>query len=154
MAKQQKSGSSGTMFETGLELPVDRPARMVIIHPKTRRPILEAGAEAEGAEPAWIELYSSDSAAALAFEREQYQKLIDLRQQAGRAPLSAQQSAEFEAARLAAVTCGWRIIDLAGRVRGDLACTLENRRAFYLAPALAWVREQVQAFQADRANFA
>ena len=54
---------------------------------------------------------------------------------------------------LAALTAGWHLVTLDGHPL-DVPFSIENARELYAAPALAWLREQVDEFAADRGNFA
>ena len=52
---------------------------------------------------------------------------------------------------LAALTAGWHLVTLDGHPL-DVPFSIENARELYAAPALAWLREQVDEFAADRGN--
>ena len=51
---------------------------------------------------------------------------------------------------LVACTIAWEGFDLDGK---PLECTPENARKVYSNPGLRWIREQVDRFVGDRANF-
>lgn len=127
-----------------LALEVDRPSRMVIVHPVTRQPLRDA----EGQE-AYIELHSGDSEIARKHQRAVTRRRLAMR---GRGKIAAEEL-EAEAVELLAVlTAGWHLLDFNGGTI-DVPFSPENARELYSANALSWIREQVDEFTADRANF-
>jgi len=137
----------------GLSLPVDQPARLVLRHPHSGKPLVEAGADPETAEPAWIELYSLDSRIAREHERRVQQQLIEIRREGRRVGLTPEQIETNAVELLVALTKSWRLISLEGVVHADYACTPENRRALYADPGAVWIREDADRFLGSRANF-
>lgn len=128
----------------GLEIEVDKPQRMTLVHPNTRQPLRDE----EGNE-AYVDLYSSDSEAARRHTRSIQRRRLNMR---GRGTIAPEQL-EAEAIELLAVlTTGWHLVSLAGKAL-DVPFSAENARELYASPSLAWVREQVDEFAADRANF-
>jgi hypothetical protein len=129
---------------SGMALEVEKPQRMVLMHPVTNQPLRdEAGREA------CIDLYSADSQAALRHNRAVQRRHLNAR---GRVKLTPE---ELEANRvefLAALTVGWHLVDLAGK-HVAVDCNTENARDLYSNPALSWVRDQVDEFTGDRGNF-
>jgi hypothetical protein len=144
------------MKALGLELPVDKTAKMTIYHPIKRKPLIEAGADPETAEPAWIELYSLDSQVARNHEHDAQQRLIDVRRQLqSRGSFTPEELEENAVELLAALTKDWRLLSLDVKPPAyDFPCTLENRKEFYRQPGVRWLREQIDAFLTNRANFA
>lgn len=128
----------------GMALEVDKPSRMVIVHPVSRQPLRDA----EGKE-AFIELYSGDSEVARKHGRVVTQRRINMR---GRGKLTAQELEAEHVELLAALTVGWYLVDLAGAAM-NVEFSSENARDLYGLPALSWVREQVDDFTGDRGNF-
>lgn len=123
---------------------VDRPARMDIYHPKTGQPLVTT----EGA-PCWVDLLSIDSEAAQKFERELNNRRLSLRV---RTAVKAEDMEAEQVERLAVVTAGWCLAGLDGApVAVD--CNRANAKELYGEPAMRWLREQVERFLGDRANF-
>lgn len=140
---------------TGLMLETDRPARMTILHPLTRKPIAPRTADNETGEPAWVELYSLDSARVRAHEERTANDMLAARRQVGRAQLTPSEIEEGGLDLLAVVVCGWRLLNLDGSAPAEpFPCTPENVRGLLRLPGMRWLREQIDAFLADRANFA
>lgn len=129
---------------SGLELAVDQPARMTIVHPHTRQPLRDA----EGYE-AYIELHSMDSGAARKHRRAVTQRRLALR--GGGTATPEEIEAEGDEL-LAALTAGWKLVGLDGSPI-DVPFSEQNARELYHEPSLAWLREQVDQFVVVRANF-
>ena len=127
----------------GLALATDVAQRMTIIHPGTRQPLRQA----DGAE-AWIDLHSIDSAAARKTIRAQQDRRLRMR--AARATAEELDADAVEL--LAALTAAWSLCSLEGEAI-DVPCNAANAQELYAMPALAWLREQVDSFVADRGNF-
>ena len=127
----------------GLALATDVAQRMVIIHPGTRQPLRHA----DGAE-AWIDLHSIDSAAARKTIRAQQDRRLRMRS----ARATAEELDADAVELLAALTSGWMLCSLDGEPL-DVPCNPGNAAELYSMPALAWLREQVDTFVADRGNF-
>lgn len=129
----------------GLEIAVDKPARLMLSHPVTRQPLRDS----EGHE-AFIELFSVDSA--VARKHQQTIQKRRLSQRGTRIRITPEELESESVELLSALTTGWYLVTLDGRVI-DLPFTIENARELYAAPSLAWVREQVDEFVADRGNY-
>lgn len=124
------------MFE-GLEIPVDLPAKVFLLHPVTKKPT-----------GGWIEVYSLESPAAQAFQRE----IIDRRLR-DKAKVATAETIENETSEmLARLTTGWALVTLDGRPL-NIPFSLENALALYRNPRLAWIRAQVNDFISDLGNF-
>lgn len=129
---------------SGLALDVDKPGRLMLVNPVTRQPLRDgAGNEA------WIDLYSSDSAAARTCMRAQSRRRLNVR---GRVRLTPEELEADSVELLAALTVDWRLLSLDGE-HLDVPCTPENARELYAEAAVAWIREQVDEFVGDRSNF-
>ena len=127
-----------------LALAVEKPARMVIVHPLTREPMLLPDKS-----EAFIDLYSGDSLVAQKHNRAVQQRRLDMRRSS---KITAQEIETETIELLAALTAGWRLVDLGGNPL-DVPFTEQDARDLYAEPGLAWLREQVNVFAADRANF-
>jgi hypothetical protein len=127
-----------------LSLAVDKPSRMVVVHPVTQQPLRSK----DGTE-AYISLYSGDSAVAQRHSRAIQQRRIDMRRGA---KLSVQEIEAETVDLLAALTVEWCLVGLDGEPL-DVPFSEPNARELYSEPGLAWLREQVNVFVADRANF-
>lgn len=129
---------------SGLALAVDKPQRMTILHPVTRAPLKDA----EGQE-AWVEAFSGDSGPARDWRRALVQRRLATR---NRRQPNAEEIETDTVDLLVGVTQGWRLLDLEGNPI-EIAYSKEAARELYADPALAWLREQVDEFVADRGNF-
>lgn len=128
----------------GLELEVEKPFRMILVHPVTRQPLKDA----EGKE-AYIDHFSSDSEAARKHQRAVQRGRIAMR---GRAKITPEQLEAESTGLLAALSTGWHLVDLKGG-RIDIAFSQDAARRLYSSDAATWLREQLDESTADRANF-
>lgn len=127
----------------GLGVAVDTPARMEIIHPATRMPLLDR----DGV-PAWIDLLSLDSSKA----RELQRATIDQQVRSGPGRMTAAQIDHARTERLAKLTVDWHLVTLEGQPIA-IPCTEEAARALYAAPELSWLAVAVADFVADLGNY-
>lgn len=134
-----------TKFD-GLALAVDQPSRMIISHPIHGTPI----AAPDGSE-AWIDLLSLDSAAHRAYDRKVTNSRLE-RASAGQGRVTAEQLEQENIERLAVLTKDWRLLSFDGGPL-DVPCNEANARELYAAPAMTWLRSQVEAHVARRQNF-
>ncbi len=126
-----------------LALEVEKPARMTIVHPVTREPLKDG----EGNE-AYIDLHSGDSAVA-----RRQQQSIQRRRLASRGRKVTLEEIESDALDfLAALAASWRLVGLDGSAI-DVPFSTTNARELFGESSMAWLREQVDEFSADRANF-
>lgn len=128
----------------GMTVPVEKPARMVITHPTTLEPIVDADGK-----QAYLDLYSADSERARAYNRRTSQKRLDMR---GRAVISAASIESESFGLLAELTAGWYLLDLDGNPV-DVPFTTQNARDLYAEPGMNWLRDQADAFAGSRVNF-
>lgn len=129
----------------GLEISVDTAQRMVLVHPTSRQPLRDPDKN-----EAYIDLYSSDSEAARQHTRAIQRRRMAMR---GRGKIAPEELEAEAVELLAALTTGWRLVSLDGQPI-DVPFSIENARDLYSAPSLAWIKEQVDEFAADRGNFA
>lgn len=98
-----------------------------------------------------IRVVGQDSAIYRSFTNKQAnalrQKIIPGR---GYTPPTVEKDQEQTTDLLVACTLGWEGIVMNGQ---EYPFNLENARALYANPGFAWLREQVDKFIADRANF-
>lgn len=127
----------------GMTLPVDVPEQMKIVHPVTRQILRDS----KGKE-AFIELYSADSDVARKHQREVMQRRIAMR----RAKVSAEEVEASGTEVLVTLTKSWHLVGLDGAPL-EVPCDPDNARELYSASGMAWLREQVDEFVFDRANF-
>jgi len=127
-----------------LAVAVNDAARMTIIHPFTNQPLRDA----DGKE-AWIAVLSSDSEAAVKHQRAVTNRRLAMR---NRNKVTAEEIDAEAIDLLAALTKGWRLLDLEGNPL-EIEFTEANARELYGAPAFTWLREQVSIFAAERSNF-
>lgn len=128
----------------GLALEVDAAARMVINHPSTGMPIKDA----EGNE-AYIELHSSDSEIARKSQRDITTGRLRMR---NRDAIDAARLEREGTELLADLTAGWNLLSPDGD-KIDVPFSRANAIELYSDRHMAWIREQVDAFVANRANF-
>ncbi|MEP9389660.1 hypothetical protein [Mesorhizobium sp. KR9-304] len=128
---------------SGLALAVEKPQRMVILHPVTKQPLRDA----EGNE-AYLDLFSGDSDVARKHDR----TVVKSRLSGGGRKVTAEEVEAATPDRLAALTAGWRLIDLAGQPI-DVSFSRDNARELYADPAMTWLRESAIIFTEDRGNF-
>lgn len=129
---------------SGLELEIEKPYRLTLVHPVTRQPLRDE----EGKE-AYIDHYSSDSEIARKHQRAIARRRLAMR---GRAKITPEEL-EAEATDLfVALTAGWYLVDLRGK-KIDVPFSQESARRLYSNSAVGWIREQVDESTADRANF-
>lgn len=128
----------------GLALEVEKPSRMIIMHPVTQQPLRDK----DGKE-AYIDLYSTDSVAARSHEQNVLRRRINMRRGAKMTPEELEaDSVEM----LTALTVGWYLLDLTGEAMG-IEFSQENAREAYGLPGWFWLREQINTFVGDRGNF-
>jgi hypothetical protein len=129
---------------SGLELEVEKPFRLILLHPVTRQPLRDA----EGKE-AYIDHYSGDSEIARKHQRAVQRRRLAMR---GRLKITPEELEAEAAEVLAALTVGWYLVGLKGDPI-DTPFTPENARELYSDPRVTWLREQLDESAADRANF-
>jgi hypothetical protein len=128
----------------GLELSVEKPFRLVLVHPVTRQPLRDvAGNEA------YIEHFSGDSEIARKHQRSVTRRRLAMR---GRAKLTPEEIEAEAIELLAALSTGWNLLDLSGG-KIDVPFTQENARDLYGNAAVGWLREQLEESASDRGNF-
>jgi hypothetical protein len=128
----------------GLELDVETPFRLILVHPKTRQPLRDD----EGNE-AYVEHYSADSEIARKHQRAVQRRRLAMR---GRAKITPEELEAEAVDILAALSTGWYLVDLSGK-KIDLPFSQEAARRLYSSNAVSWLRDQVDESTADRANF-
>lgn len=128
----------------GLALEVEKPSRMVIVHPATRQPLRDG----DGSE-AYIDLFSGDSEQARRHQRAVQRRRLAVR---GRGKITPEELEAEGVELLAAITAGWRLVALDGSAL-DVEFSVTNARELYAEPAMQWLRDQVDEFASDRGNF-
>ena len=127
-----------------LALAVETPERMPVLHPVTKVPLVDGtGKEAH------IALFSSDSPQAQEHLRSLSRKRIASK---NRTVLTIEEVERGQIDGLVKLTAGWYLVGLDGMAL-DVPFSPENARELYAEPAMAWLREQVEQFAADRENF-
>lgn len=129
---------------SGLGLAVDKPARLILLHPSTNRALADAAGD-----PAWIDIHSADSVPARENERERLRRRLANPNRGTPSPEEIEAEAD-EA--LAALIAGWRLLKLDGSPL-DVPFSRDNARALLAAPALRWLRDRVAEFAVTRGNF-
>lgn len=129
---------------SGLALAVEKPQRMPLLHPTTNEPLKD-----DKGREAYIDLYSSDSDVARKQERAISRRRLNVR---GRTKVSPEEIESASLDMLVAITAGWHLVDLAGKAI-DVQFNASNARELYEEAELSWVRDQVDQFAGDRANF-
>lgn len=129
---------------SGLELEVETPFRLILVHPVTRQPMRD-----EDGNQAYIDHYSSDSEIARKHQRAIQRRRLAMR---GRMKITPEEIEGEAIDVLAALTVGWHLVDLKGNMI-DLPFSQDNARELYGNPAVSWLREQLDESTADRSNF-
>lgn len=127
-----------------LALDAETPNKLVLINPATSQPIRAF----DGSE-AHILLMGVDSKAAQKHRREATNRMLAKR---NRNKMTAE---EIEASNVdlwAALTRGWVLVNFAGETV-DYEFSEANARRLYSNPNFAWIKDQVDEFVGDRANF-
>lgn len=125
-----------------LSLNVEKPQRMPLLHYQTRQPL-----RGPNDEEAYVDMYSSDSDIARRHNREMQRRRLNMR---GRGKLTPEELEAEATDLLVALTADWLLVSLDGNVL-DLPFSAQNARTVY--DKVAWIREQVDEFAADRGNF-
>lgn len=128
-----------------MALEVDKPGRMPIKHPHTNLPLRDG----EGND-AFIELHSGDSAIARKVQRTITNGRLQMR---NRNKITADRLESEGTELLAALTVDWYLVNWRTGEKIDVKCTREDAEELYGASGMQWLREQVDEFVADRANF-
>lgn len=131
-----------------MELQVDKPAKLTILHPVTRQPLRDTHDESNII-VAFVELFSADSLVARKHNRSIQRRRLDMR---GRGKITPEQLEAEAIEMLAALTTNWALVGLDGKAL-SIEFNAENARELYASEKLSWLREQVDEFASDRANF-
>lgn len=123
--------------------PDNQTAKMVLVHPETFAPI-----EGEEGNQTTITLHGPDSTAQKEVTRKFQNKALKDGVKRKKLNISAEQMDAQALALTVAATADWENIELEGET---LECTPENAKKLY--KDYPWIREQVEEFMADRANF-
>jgi hypothetical protein len=131
------AGNSGSKF-SAFEIEVEAPARLRLLDKKQQPYRGENGREA------WIELHSVDSDIGRKHQRMVTKKRLSMRR-AGR--LTPEELEAEQTELLVALTTGWDLVVT------DLEFSQANARELYSNPRTPHIREQIDDFVSDRANF-
>lgn len=115
---------------------------------KLRHPVTKEIIKDKEGNPAWIELYPKDSKIGRKLER----KLIDRRLKKKEGQITTSSMEESAVEMLAALTKGWYLVKGDGE-KAEYECDDETKRKFYSDDSLRWIRDQVDRFVLDLANF-
>jgi hypothetical protein len=126
----------------GLQLEVGTATRMPILHPRTNQP-LPGG---------WIEVYSNDGPRSKTHQRDLLRARQALAARGGRTQMTPEEQDAAATDLLVTLTGGWSLVDMDGNPI-DIPFSPEAARELYDDPAATWLRSQVDAWSADRANF-
>lgn len=133
----------------GLAIEVERPSRMIIRHPATGRPLV---AKDDPDCVAYIDVFSADSEVARSHHRKHGQERMDALARHGKISRQIEEIEASDTDLLAALTAGWNLLNLNGE-KLPVEYSKDNARELYREPAMAWLREQVDRFSAERGNF-
>lgn len=128
----------------GLALPIDKTARMTILHPARSTPLRDRDGE-----EAYIEGYSQDSDIARRHEMEASRRRLD---NMGRTKLSPEELDAERTEYLAALITGWRLVAIDGSPI-DVPFSAKDARDLLAERSMRWLREQWESHTAQRANF-
>lgn len=129
-----------------LQLEVDKPSRMEVLDPRTNQPYR---AKDGSGRTAYVDVYSSDSNIARKHNMAIQRRRIAMR---GRVKITPEELEAEAVELLVALTAGWLLIAPNGEVI-DLPFTAENAREVYSDRSMLWLRNAVDEFSSDRANF-
>ncbi len=132
---------------SGLSLSVDVPQRMNIIHPITRQVLTDNDGKS-----AYIDLYSADSLAAKKQNREISRRRLAMAGRSRAMKLTPEEIENDQIELLVAITADWYLVSLDGE-KIDIPFSASEARTLYGSEEAAWLREQVDDFAGDRANF-
>lgn len=127
----------------GLRINTDIASDMPIIHPVTKKPVLDAAKA-----PAFIRLYPFESSIGRALDRQQQ----DANLARGKPPTRADNEAAF-VEKIVAITKDWHLVNLASGEAMDVPCTPDMARALYSDDGFLWLKQQVVVYAADLGNF-
>lgn len=129
------------IFDT-LALPTDRSARLMLIHPVTRAPLVD-----EAGQQGWVELLSweSEEAQAHRFARDNAMRKL------GR-DFTAEEEWDDMGKMLARLTKAWHLVGLDGRAL-SVPCSFDLAVGAYNATGLRWLRNLAIAFLNTSGNF-
>jgi hypothetical protein len=133
--------SNNSPFE-GLHLDVGTASRMPILHPRTN----------EALKGGWVDVYSNDSARSKAHQRDLIRMRQAIAQRGGRTQMTPEEQDAAATDLLVTLTAGWSLVDFDGQPI-DKPFSAEAARELYEDPGAFWLRQQVDAWSADRANF-
>jgi hypothetical protein len=129
---------------SGLAVKSDVPARMTVMNPYTRMPVLHA----ETNEPAWVDVLSESSKAGTRWLREATDKALARR---GRTAKADDLDADL-CAKAARLTTGWFLLNFSGEPI-DVDYSPAMARDLFAMPEMTWLREQVLEFAGDLGNY-
>lgn len=125
---------------------VATPYRIELVDPITDQPIKD-----KKGNPAYIDILSTDSAAAREFDAGERKKVTEKAIKGRSADLPDQ--FETNIAKAAKLTKAWHLVDpMSGEVI-DVPCTAENAVELYSEPGMGWLFSQVWVGATDPANF-
>lgn len=127
----------------GLALAVDKPSRLELRRPDDNSLLMDKDGNV-----AYIDLLSTDSTKAKAFEKQVFAR----RQRAGTKNPSADEIEATVVERDAELTAGWYLVGLNGE-HIDVPCNKQNAMELYREPATAWIRDLVRDYMNERGNF-
>lgn len=129
---------------SSLAVEAESPSRLVLLHPATGKAIKSA----DGKEESYIMLLGMDSITATKHRRSVANKHLGRRN----SKITAEGLEESASELLAALTKDWKLFNFDGE-EIDYPCNRKNAVDLYEKPEFNWIREQVDAFVSDRANF-
>lgn len=129
---------------SGLGIRAETPARMVVRHPVTGRPLVNAAT----GEEAFILLLSGDSQAAKQARHKIQQERIDNRVR----KITLADAEEENTRVMAALVRGWSLATLEGEPL-DVECSPSTAYELFSSPDTAFVAEQAVEFVGHRGNF-
>lgn len=135
--------STATGATAALGLDVERPTKVILVHPVTGQDLVD---KADKTKVAFVEVYSADSKRA-----DQARKTIRLARMRSRNPNKVDHEQEA-ADLLAALSVSWYLVDFDGNAI-DLVFNVENAAELYAAPETRWLTDQVDTGAGDRGNF-
>lgn len=127
---------------------VSQTFKVEIIDQITDKPIID-----KNGNPAFIEVFSTDSDAGRAFDKEQRAAYRRKAMKSRNGIAEPGDQLEENVAKCAALTKSWHLVDPGSREVIDVPCTLENAAELYGEAGMNWLFVQVWVAANDAANF-
>lgn len=127
----------------GLRINTDVTAKMLILHPITKKPVVDNAGIA-----AVIELLPFESSAGRALDRKHQDESIKRNR-----PNTRDENEAAFIEKLASITKNWYLVDLSSGEPMNVPCTADMAHTIYSEDSFLWLKAQVVIHSADLGNF-